>query len=332
MSLEQANTRLVQWLHQSGYPEVNQLVPMTGDAGFRQYYRFNFQSQSYLAVDSPPTYCNNEAFFNIASYLKSVDMQVPAIYAKNLEQGFFCIEDFGQCLLAEKLSTENMKSWYSKAIAELPKLALLEPLQGMPKFDAAFVALELKIFTEWLIGQYLSLSLSSQEQQELKDAFKVLTDNILAQPQVFMHRDFHSRNIMVLADESLGIIDFQDAVVGPITYDVVSLLRDCYVKWPQKDVLTLFKTFTEVMNERMAIDIDFTTWKRWFDLTGLQRHIKASGIFARLLLRDNKSSYIKDIPLTLSYIVDIASQYPELSALAKLVENKVLPAVKSKLA
>ncbi|WP_448553447.1 aminoglycoside phosphotransferase family protein [Thalassotalea montiporae] len=330
---------LAQWLEQSGFSSP-QLVAMTGDAGFRCYYRFSFQNVDYIAVDAPPKYCNNSAFLAIANQLAEQSINVPKIYAYDLAKGFFCLQDFGRCLLADVLSDESMPTWYQEAIDLLPIIAQTVKTSDMPVFDRAFVETELSIFTEWLLAKYLRLTLSAEEQSMLKQSFACLVDNILEQPQVFMHRDFHSRNLMVLGDKQssaaqLGVIDFQDAVLGPITYDVVSLLRDCYVKWPAEQIAPLFDYFvakivTQMTNshtEAQSLDIPLTTWQRWFDLTGLQRHIKASGIFARLLLRDNKAGYIKDIPLTLSYIVDIASQYAELMPLTQFVENRVIPAV-----
>ncbi|WP_258872708.1 aminoglycoside phosphotransferase family protein [Thalassotalea euphylliae] len=336
---------LVQWLEQSGFLSPK-LVAMTGDAGFRRYYRFTHGASAYIAVDAPPRYCNNAAFFAIANQLAEQGIKTPAIYAHDLDTGFFCLEDFGAALLADVLTDNSMAAWYRQAIAILPTIAQTPVTAEMKTFDQAFVETELAIFTEWLLANYLGLTLTEQEKQILETSFTILADNILAQPQVFMHRDFHSRNLMVLSDtltsesvpsdkqtseKTFGVIDFQDAVLGPITYDVVSLLRDCYVKWPTEQITPLLTYFVEQMTATGNYsEISFETWQRWFDLTGLQRHIKASGIFARLLLRDGKAGYIKDIPLTLSYIVDIASTYPELGALANLVRDKVIPALTEK--
>ena len=336
---------LVQWLKQSGFSSPN-LVAMTGDAGFRRYYRFTRGETAYIAVDAPPEYSNNAAFFSIANQLAEQGIKTPKIYAHDLGVGFFCLEDFGADLLADVLTDTSMATWYQQAIAILPTIAQTPITPEMKNFDQAFVDTELAIFTEWLLANYLGITITEQEKQMLETSFAILADNILAQPQVFIHRDFHSRNLMVLSDtgtrdtlpsdkqasdKQLGVIDFQDAVLGPITYDVVSLLRDCYVKWPAEQITPLFTYFVEQMTASgQYSEVSFDTWQRWFDLTGLQRHIKASGIFARLLLRDGKAGYIKDIPLTLSYIVDIASTYPELSALANFVRDKVIPALTEK--
>ncbi|WP_448211832.1 aminoglycoside phosphotransferase family protein [Colwellia sp. MEBiC06753] len=330
MTLEQRTSALVHWLNENDLASTSNLQPMTGDASFRRYFRFRHQSQSLIAVDAPPQYSNNQAFIKVAQSLSAAGIQVPKIKAYCLNQGFFCIEDFGDTLLSSQLTEQSMANWYAQALALLPDLASNTSALDLPKFDADFIRMELSIFSEWLVTNYLGLTLSNDESKQLTDCFNLLVENCLAQPQVFMHRDFHSRNLMVLADNSIGVIDFQDAVIGPVTYDAVSLLKDCYVKWPTALVSPLFEQFVEKMQNHLALDYPMSVWQRWFDLTGLQRHIKASGIFARLLLRDNKPNYIKDIPLTLSYIVDVASTYPELHFLANFVKTRVLPALEKR--
>ncbi len=202
--------------------------------------------------------------------------------------------------------------------------------------------MELNIFTEWLIAEHLALILTDDEKVQLAACFEHLIDSALEQPQVVMHRDYHSRNIMLLQSNEgnkrnkevkLGIIDFQDAVIGPITYDIVSLLRDCYVRWPDALIEPLYKEFCRKITDKTSGVIkksdtaDNEKWQKWFDFMGLQRHIKASGIFARLHHRDEKNSYLKDIPLTLSYIQDISALYPELAFLNTLIKNKIIPAL-----
>lgn len=334
MSQTHRTDELVHWLAEIGYQNIEDIQPMTGDAGFRQYFRFAYNNQTYIAVDSPAKYCNNQAFSDLANTLSKYQINVPKIIAFNEEKGFFCIEDFGDTLLADVLSNENvaenMADWYQQALAILPQLSSITDSDNLPKFDPIFIQTELNIFTQWLCEEYLCIEMSEQDSQQLQSCFSVLIDNALAQPQVFMHRDFHSRNLMVLNDNRLGVIDFQDAVIGPVTYDAVSLLRDCYVRWPSAEVDKLFRHFIDVIAARLSISESGETWQRWFDLTGLQRHIKASGIFARLKLRDNKPGYIKDIPLTLSYIVDIANKYDELRYLSTFVTEKILPALNAK--
>lgn len=318
-------SQLITWLCQVFSAKKIALIAMNGDAGFRRYFRFNIKDQSYIAVDSPVQWCNNEAFTNIQGLFEQANIVVPKIIAQDSEAGFYCLSDLGDTLLSDVVNLNNMTPFYQQTIAILPNISSLS-CQNIPLFDEEFIQTELSIFTQWLLNKHLAIFLSSQEQQQLEQCFEVLTANALAQPQVIMHRDFHSRNIMQTAENKLAIIDFQDAVRGPITYDIVSLLRDCYLKWPSDNVSELLDYFIELQTAQHNLTgITRTQWQVWFDLMGLQRHIKVSGIFARLYHRDNKASYLNDIPLTLSYIVDISQQYASLTFLAKLVTEKVLP-------
>lgn len=303
---------------------------MNGDAGFRQYYRFNHDGISYIAVDAPPQYSNNQAFVAVGLGLAQSGIEVPQIKARDLQLGYFCLTDFGDTLLSNVLSTDNMQAYYRKAIELLPPIAKSQPAGDyvLPDYDRAFIDFELSIFTEWLLQKHLNIRLSPQESDKLRACFDILIDSALEQPQVTMHRDYHSRNIMLLENNNLGIIDFQDAVLGPVTYDVVSLLRDCYLRWPQQQISPLFEYYCDLITKALDLPLKSTaTWQRWFDLMGLQRHLKASGIFARLYHRDDKAGYLQDIPLTLTYIQDISGRYDELADLHQLVTKRVLPAL-----
>ncbi|MGB1198535.1 MAG: aminoglycoside phosphotransferase family protein [Thalassotalea sp.] len=318
-------SHLISWLNRIFSTENIMLSAMNGDAGFRRYFRFNYNNQSYVAVDAPKHWCNNNAFIDMQRALKSTGIVVPEIIAKDDEHGFFCLSDLGDTLLSDIVTKDNMANFYQQAINLLPTISSL-PNDNLPKFTESFIQIELNIFVEWLLDKHLSIELSTGEQQQLNQCFSLLVANALAQPQVTMHRDFHSRNIMQISNETLAVIDFQDAVEGPITYDIVSLLRDCYLKWPHTNVLELLDHFIQLQTTHHNLTgISAKQWRTWFDLMGLQRHIKASGIFARLYHRDNKANYLHDIPLTLSYIVDISRQYDDLSFLGELVTEKVLP-------
>jgi len=327
--------QLTEWLNRHFNVENIALTSLSGDAGFRKYYRFEQEGVSYIAVDAPPKMSNNLAFVEIQKTLQQAEIQVPDIIMCDLNEGFLCLSDFGDVLFSDGLTLATMTDAYKNAIALLPRIANASVPKGysLPIYDAEFIRTELTIFIEWLLQKHLTLSLSKQEKISLQCCFDVLVESALEQPQVIVHRDYHSRNLMWLGDtlkapKTLGVIDFQDAVVGPATYDVVSLLRDCYVKWPNENVETLFTYYCQLSEvEKKYPDITPAQWIRWFDLMGLQRHIKASGIFARLYHRDDKGGYLKDIPLTLSYIVDISAKYPELNALHDLVLHKVIPAL-----
>ncbi len=321
---------LLQWLASQFSAEEISIEPMSGDAGFRRYFRFQFQGRSYIAVDAPVKYSNNQAFVDVQKIMQALDISVPEIIALDLDQGFLCLSDFGDKLLSSKLSPENMQQYYTLAIGELNKTLTCKPAQlaNLPDYDEKFIRIELNIFKEWLLEKHLNINLNINEQDELNACFDYLITAITAQPKVFMHRDFHSRNIMLLPDEKLGIIDFQDAVYGPVTYDLVSLLRDCYVRWPNELITPLVERYRQQVQTLLPNEnITAEKWQYWFDLTGLQRHIKASGIFARLHHRDDKSGYLTDIPLTLSYIKDVSGQYDKLSFLHELVSKRVIPAL-----
>ncbi len=322
--LDNRAQQLSQWLtgHFSG--QIIALTAMSGDAGFRRYFRFLVDNQPFIAVDAPSDKCNNQAFIDIAGRLQNADIYVPRIMHVELELGFLCLADLGDCLLADLLTEANMISYYQQAIQLLPVVAKI-PTEGLPLYDRPFIQQELDIFPEWLLQRHLSIFLTSTEQQALQACFELLIDNALDQPQVFMHRDFHSRNIMQHQGK-LALIDFQDAVNGPISYDIVSLLRDCYVKWPADKVQQLLSEYIGLMEQQQLVaSYSIAKWQRWFDLMGMQRHLKAAGIFARLSHRDGKSGYLADIPLTLSYIVEVAANYPELQFLQQVVQQQVLP-------
>ncbi len=323
-------TELLTWLEKHFSVESINLIALTGDAGFRRYFRFQCQGDSYIAVDAPVKLSNNLAFVTVQEILQQVNINVPEIIAADLTQGFLCLSDFGDNLLADKLSNENMHLYYSNAITELKKMLSCQTalVAALPLYDELFVKTELAIFSEWLLEKHLAIHLTVDEKIRLNACFDVLISAIAEQPKVFMHRDYHSRNIMLLDEETLGIIDFQDAVQGPVIYDLVSLLRDCYVRWPNELLAPLVEDYRQQVQHHLPHEnISKEKWQSWFDLTGLQRHIKASGIFARLHHRDNKSAYLADIPLTLTYIQDISSQYDKLDFLHQLVANRIIPAL-----
>ncbi|KFZ36934.1 aminoglycoside phosphotransferase [Shewanella mangrovi] len=320
---------LQQWLADF-FGNPVRLTLISGDASFRRYFRVSHAEQHYIVADSPPDKVDNRPFIAIATAYADADIPVPKIVAINETAGFILQQDLGDTQLLSLLTLDNVLSWYRKALALLPSIAQVRTsaLGNLPDYDASFVERELAIFPQWLLEHHWQLSLSAAEQQLLDKVFSLLTENALAQPKVGMHRDFHSRNLMVVGDE-LTVIDFQDAVIGPLTYDAVSLLRDCYVRWPDAVVDELRQAFYQQCQQQGSIDLSVTVdvFNRWFDLMGIQRHIKAAGIFARLLHRDGKSGYIKDIPLTLQYIVDISRRYSELSEFADWVATKLLPLV-----
>jgi len=309
---------LKQWLANTLNIKPPLLEPICGDASFRQYYRLTINDKTLIAVDSPAQNQKNHEFVEYAQLLLNAQLLAPEVIAVDYQQGFMCLSDLGDELLFSQLNAQSMSAWYGKALSLLPQLQTIDTKSAsLPVYDADFIEQENQIFSQWLVKEHLALSLSEDQQALLQSTYSLLIENNLAQPQVAMHRDFHSRNLMLL-NENIAIIDFQDMVLGPITYDAVSLLRDCYCRWPDTDIERLKREYFELCQLENVNWAEFSTW---FDLTGLQRHIKAAGIFARLYHRDGKSAYLKDIPRTLDYIIDIAGQYPNLQTFSEFARG-----------
>lgn len=309
---------LSQWIESSLKLQNITLSALSGDASFRHYYRFHSQEQSLIAVDSPTETQKNHEFVLYTQLLEKAGIMAPKVLAVDYERGFLCLNDLGDELLFPKLQVNTIHHWYRQALDLLPQLQKLDGKAAqLPLYDSEFIALENHIFSEWFIEKHLAYQLTASQKQTLAKVGQVLIENNLQQKQVPMHRDFHSRNLM-LVDNEIAVIDFQDMVLGPITYDAVSLLRDCYCRWPDEEVEQLKRYYYKLCK---LDDISWSDFSKAFDLTGMQRHIKAAGIFARLHHRDGKSGYLADIPRTLDYIIDVAKLYPELSEFANLVEE-----------
>ncbi|MGJ8681555.1 aminoglycoside phosphotransferase family protein [Paraglaciecola sp.] len=317
--------QLQKWINQSTNFECKELQLVSGDASFRRYFRFLYEGQWIIAVDAPPKVEDCGRFIDVAESYRQAGVNVPSIYAFDLEMGFYCQTDFGEGQFAQALNNKSCDHLYKRALACIPAIQSCQATAKgkLPLYDHEFVQRELGIFTEWLLTEYLQLNLSTSQSNMLKTSFAFISHVFLSQPTAGVHRDFHSRNLMLLEDKTIGIIDFQDAVIGPITYDGVSLLRDCYQKWPEESV----DTWTKEWHQEYFSQYPWNDFKVWFDITGIQRHIKASGIFARLKLRDHKDVYLKDIPRTLQYIIEVGQQYSELKTLVEFISSDVLPSV-----
>ncbi|OUS16824.1 hypothetical protein A9Q88_06150 [Gammaproteobacteria bacterium 50_400_T64] len=294
-----------------------QLIAVTGDAGFRAYFRTNTQP-SFIAALAPPEHEDNQAFVNIAIAMASGGVHVPKIFAVDYAHGFLLQEDLGDTLYLDVLNSATQSQLYDQAEATLLQIQKLPADSGLfPTYDAALLRRELELFPEWFVGGLLGVELDTQARCLLDELFAVLQNSAAEQPQVAVHRDYHSRNLLELDDGGVGVIDFQDAVYGPLAYDLVSLLRDCYIRWPQTVVEQRVEGFrrkllaqVEAGEQAVAVP-DSETFLRWFDLMGLQRHLKVLGIFARLSLRDGKAGYLNDLPLVMRYVLEVAQKYPE---------------------
>ncbi|WP_421168873.1 aminoglycoside phosphotransferase family protein [Aeromonas dhakensis] len=320
---------LLHWARRISGDASLQLTLISGDASFRRYHR----GGGLIWVDANPKTEKNHEFVRNASALHAGGLLAPEVRAVDYEQGLLAVTDLGDTQLISCLNADNVQAWYGKAIALLPRLGAVE--LDLEPFDSAFMARENSIFPEWLLGHHLQLTLSDEEQQLLAETFACLTENNLAQPQGVMHRDFHSRNLMVCGGETpdeseLAVIDFQDMVIGPLSYDLVSLLKDCYVRWPDAVIEQGMRLgFDTLQQANLLGGLDYAAFRRAADLTGMQRHLKAAGIFTRLYHRDGKSGYLKDIPRTLGYVVDVCrshgAAYPVLARFGQWLAQVVLP-------
>ncbi|GAA6186276.1 phosphotransferase [Aliiglaciecola sp. NS0011-25] len=321
----QTKKALLQWINSSTEFRCQKIEMIFGDASFRRYFRFwdELSHTSIIAVDAPPEYEDSSKFVNLANAYFQHHVIVPKVLAHNPELGFYCLQDFGDEQFSQALNPDTMQVLYTNALNQIPAIqsCVVANGQSLPFYDDELLRKEKYIFTHWLIEVHLNIKLTKSQMDSVDKSYEFLHQAFKSQPQAGVHRDFHSRNLMLLANGDIGVIDFQDAVIGPITYDAVSLLRDCYQKWPPDQVELLLRHFHQQFYSQYQWQ-DFTYW---FDLTGIQRHLKASGIFCRLFHRDGKDGYLSHIPRTLDYILEVGANYPALADLVGLIENTIKP-------
>jgi aminoglycoside/choline kinase family phosphotransferase len=310
---------------------------VAGDASNRRYFRATLGDTSYILVEAPPATEKNSAFLTVREILAGAGVKVPAVYGADLARGYLLLEDLGDRLLLAELDDASVTDWYAIAMGTLGRIARLDTAGlALPVYDAALLGEELGRFPQWFTGALLDCALGEDEQALLNRVFALLIDNALEQPRVLVHRDFHSRNLMPQPDGQLAVIDFQDAVLGPVSYDLVSLLRDCYIRWPEERVQDWALGYLrQLQGQGVATGVDAPRFLRWFDLMGLQRHIKVLGTFARLYLRDGKPSYLDDLPLVIRYVREVAArragEEPLLSAFHHWFEDRLTPLIAARL-
>ncbi len=317
---------LHEWLHVDLDMKTYNLVPASADASFRRYFRVNSAGEAYIVMDAPPDKEDCRPFLDVTRRLLRCGVNVPRIFAHDVDKGFLLLSDLGTELYLDILNAENADSLYSDAISALLKMQSHAATDKLPDYSASLLMQEMGLFRDWLLDRHLQKPLKGKLLTQLQGVFDLLADSAMAQPQVFVHRDFHSRNLL-LNQHNPGIIDYQDAVLGPLSYDLVSLLKDCYIKWPKAKLEHWLEQYRKQLADVTQVHVSKQEFIRYFDLMGVQRHLKASGIFARLYHRDGKSDYLKDIPRTLSYIVDLKHDYPELDCLITLLEDSIVPAL-----
>ena len=359
--------QLTDWIHQDTPNATIEVA--SADASFRRYFRvLNNDSDKHtstIAMDAPPEQEDCTPFIDVTQRLRNVGVHAPKIIRQDLEQGFLLLEDFGSTPYLDVLNEQTADQLYDDALQALLKIQTANT-DGLPEYDEAFLQQEMQLMPEWFLRTHLKITPTTEQQKIIDRTLAVITASVLQQPQVFVHRDYHSRNLMVLSEPKIqnvepsdsettlehsgndpkgewneskqggwalnttsnnpGIIDYQDAVLGPITYDLVSLLRDCYIRWPNEKIAKWVLNFKkQAENAGLMHKVPDATFIQWFDYMGLQRHIKVLGIFARLNHRDGKTNYLDDLPLTLHYVMEVANKYPLTRPLVDLFNEWDIP-------
>ncbi len=326
-----ADTRLTllgAWLAPLQIVDVASRRPASADASFRRYFRYDvvpaLQAKlgaTLIAMDAPPERENVPAFIHVQGLLLEAGVTVPAIVARDVDQGFLLLSDLGSTTYLQRLTIDNAPFMYSDAVDALIAFQLASQPDVLPEYDRAFVTRELNLFPEWFVSKHLGVTMTPEQQQQLDAVFEAIIANVLAQQQVYMHRDFHSRNLMFLEHGNPGVLDFQDAVYGPVTYDLASLLRDAYVQWDEEVVLDWVVRYWQAAKKvGLPVNPDIDTFYRDFEFMALQRHLKILGIFCRLNYRDGKSHYLADLPTVTDYVRKTCNRYGALKPLARLLD------------
>jgi aminoglycoside/choline kinase family phosphotransferase len=327
-----ADARLAQltsWLNTLGLVEVASRRPASTDASFRRYFRLDVLPHlqdklgpTLIAMDAPPERENVPAFIHVAGLLQGAGVNVPAIVARDVPNGFLLLSDLGTTTYLQRLDADNAAFMYSDAVDTLIKFQLHSQPGVLPEFDRAFVLRELNLFPEWFIERHLGVAMTAEQKAQLDAVFDTIAANVLAQQQVYMHRDFHSRNLMFMENHNPGVLDFQDAVFGPVTYDLASLLRDAYIQWDEEIVLDwVVRYWQSAKKVGLPVNPDIDAFYRDFEFMALQRHLKILGIFCRLNYRDGKSIYMGDLPTVIDYVRKTANRYTALKPLVRLLDT-----------
>ena len=315
-------SRLEDWLDSIPAHKLTDIRPASADASFRRYFRVTDSNSgnTLIVMDAPPEKEDCEPFIHITRLLRSVNVNAPDIITMDLEQGFLLLDDLGNRQYLDHLDESSSDDLYSDALMALINMQRIQ--DHLPPYDKQRLRDEMGLFEPWYLNRHLGISLDDQQKSVLDSIYDLLIESALEQPQVFVHRDYHSRNLMLVDENNPGVIDYQDAVIGPVTYDLVSLFKDCYIEWPRNKVEHWLDQYLQLTP--IELPVDRSQFIRWFDLMGVQRHLKVLGIFARLNYRDGKSQYLDDLPLTLKYVVDACNRYDELMPLLNLLESTVL--------
>jgi aminoglycoside/choline kinase family phosphotransferase len=317
--------KLKAWIQTTPYKNY-EISVASADASFRKYYRLDSRKnsendgevqESFIVMDSSLEKDSLAPFLDVTQRLLREGVKAPKILEQNVADGYLILEDFGNTLYLSILNESNFEALYEKAIDEILKMQKADA-SGLPIYDKKFLHFEMDLMSDWYLEKKLNLSLTQEQEKMLEKSLDAISEVVLSQPQnLFVHRDYHSRNIMLTPNNEIGVIDYQDAMSGALMYDLVSLLKDCYIEFEREKVIALVLKF----RDRLGLRESDETFIKWFDFMGLQRHIKVLGIFSRLFLRDGKDGYLKDIPLVRKYTIETASRYEETKALAEFLKE-----------
>jgi aminoglycoside/choline kinase family phosphotransferase len=330
--VDQRQQQLTEWLAKVLQKSDFTLTPASADASFRRYFRIHFPIESsqedgmkemtLIAMDAPPPQEDCRPFVNTAQQLLAIGLNVPQIIAQDVDLGFLVLGDLGDETYLSQLNPQTAPKLYLDATNALIKMQLASQANVLPEYDEALLTREMQLFPDWYIAKHLNTTLTDAQQTVLNNTFAILNKNILSQAKVIVHRDYHARNLMVTAMNNPGILDFQDAVYGPITYDLVSLLKDAYIEWDEEQIIDWAVRYWQPAKKAgLPVPDDFSEFYRDFEWMGAQRHIKVLGIFARLCHRDGKNGYVKDMPLVMHYLRKVCERYVELRPMLRLLNE-----------
>ncbi|KAF1684861.1 aminoglycoside phosphotransferase [Pseudoxanthomonas broegbernensis] len=319
---DRADQRLA-WTRQALSDPALALQVASADASFRSYWRTSSGGSTWIVMDAPPGREDVGPWLEIGARLARAGLHTPAVRAADPALGFVLMEDLGERLYLPELSETRADALYAQAIDAILAMQVHASADGLPAFDEPWMTMELELMPEWFLRRHLGLHLECEDWDPLESAFRAILNAAHAQPQRFMHRDFHSRNLLVVADNAPGVIDFQGAMRGPLAYDLASLLRDCYIAWPEERVAAWREAYRRRAVAAGLTDAGEARFARWFDLAGLQRHVKVLGLFCRLAYRDGKPGYLADLPLVWRYVREVGSRHPDIRPMVRLLERAI---------
>ena len=311
------------WTRQALSDPDLEMAVASADASFRSYWRTTSGGRSWIVMDAPPGQEDIAPWLRIGALLATAGLHTPAVHAADTDAGFVLMEDLGDRLYLPELDAHSADALYAPAIDAILTMQSKVASDTLPAFDEPWMVMELELMPEWFLRRHLGVALECEDWDPIESAFRAILNAVHAQPQRFMHRDFHSRNLLVVTDNPPGVIDFQGAMQGPLAYDLASLLRDCYIAWPEERVARWREDYRRRAVALGLTDAGPAQFARWFDLTGLQRHVKVLGIFCRLAYRDGKPGYLADLPLVWRYVREVGNRHDDIAPMVALLERVI---------